>query len=58
MARALYARKRLALFDDVLSGLDGATQELIVERVFGPRGLLRRTGTTAVLAGHMGKSKA
>ncbi|KAF1972252.1 putative multidrug resistance protein [Bimuria novae-zelandiae CBS 107.79] len=52
IARAAYARKELAIFDDVLSALDMATQNRIFQRLFGPKGLLRRLGTTAVLATH------
>ncbi|KAH8200433.1 hypothetical protein TruAng_005396 [Truncatella angustata] len=52
IARAVYARKSLAIFDDVLSGLDSVTEEIIFQRVFGPAGLLRKTGTQAVLATH------
>ena len=52
IARAAYARKELAIFDDVLSALDMNTQNRIFQRLFGPKGLLRRLGTTAVLATH------
>ncbi|KAF4624072.1 hypothetical protein G7Y89_g14101 [Cudoniella acicularis] len=52
IARAIYARISLVVFDDVLSGLDVATKEHVFENVFGPRGLLRNTGTTVVLATH------
>ncbi|KAF2638302.1 putative ABC multidrug transporter [Massarina eburnea CBS 473.64] len=53
IARAAYARKELAIFDDVLSALDMTTQNLIFSRLFGSSGLLRRLGTTAVLANHV-----
>ncbi|KAE8393320.1 multidrug resistance-associated protein [Aspergillus alliaceus] len=52
IARAVYARKRIACFDDVLSGLDNATAQLVFDNVFGPAGLLRRLGCTAFLATH------
>ncbi|KAL1595346.1 hypothetical protein SLS60_010037 [Paraconiothyrium brasiliense] len=52
IARAAYAKKELAIFDDVLSALDMATQNRIFHRLFGPRGLLRQFGTTALLATH------
>ena len=52
IARAVYAKKELAVFDDVLSALDMATQNRIFQRLFGPRGLIRQLGTTAVLATH------
>ena len=52
IARAVYARNRLAIFDDVLSGLDPTTEKHVFEEVFGPRGLLRRQGTTIILSTH------
>lgn len=54
MARAVYARKRLAIIDDMLSGLDWATEEFVWDNIFGPRGLLRQHRTTIVLATHKG----
>ncbi|KAF7594636.1 hypothetical protein BBP40_008726 [Aspergillus hancockii] len=38
----VYARKRIACFDDALSGLDNATAQLVFDNVFGPARLLRR----------------
>lgn len=52
IARALYARTQLALFDDVLSALDARTSEHILTHVFGNQGLLRQHGVTVVLATH------
>ncbi|PWY88307.1 multidrug resistance-associated protein [Aspergillus heteromorphus CBS 117.55] len=52
IARAVYARKRIACFDDVLSGLDNATGRLVFNNVFGPAGLLRRLGCLVFLATH------
>lgn len=52
IARALYSRKKLAIFDDVLAGLDLVTERLMFQRVFGHDGLLRKIGTTVVLATH------
>jgi ABC-type nitrate/sulfonate/bicarbonate transport system ATPase subunit len=54
IARAVYARQKLAVFDDVFSGLDTITEELVFSRVFGQQGLLRQTGTTVILATHGG----
>lgn len=54
LARALYARKRLAVFDDVFSGLDKVTEQAVFTRVFSRTGLLRQTGTTIILATHSG----
>lgn len=52
VARAIYARKEIAIFDDVFSGLDATTQQLLFSRVFGVDGLLRSQKTTVVLATH------
>ncbi|KAK1755881.1 ABC multidrug transporter [Echria macrotheca] len=52
VARALYARKSIAIFDDVLTGLDAVTQDILLQRVFGPNGMLRKLGTVTILATH------
>ncbi|KAK4216710.1 ABC transporter [Rhypophila decipiens] len=52
IARALYSRKKTAVFDDVLSSLDAATKEHIFDKVFGPHGLFRVIGSTVVLFTH------
>lgn len=52
IARAVYSRKSLMLFDDVLSQLDRPTQIHIFAHLFGPGGLLREAGTSVVLATH------
>ncbi|KAJ5113968.1 hypothetical protein N7456_002502 [Penicillium angulare] len=52
IARAVYARRRIACFDDVLSGLDNSTSRTVFNNVFGPAGLLRRSGCTVFLATH------
>ncbi|KAK8062961.1 P-loop containing nucleoside triphosphate hydrolase protein [Apiospora hydei] len=52
IARAVYARKPLAILDDVLSGLDAVTEEHVFRGVFGREGLFRKSGTTVVLATH------
>ncbi|KAH8702423.1 multidrug resistance-associated protein [Talaromyces proteolyticus] len=52
IARAVYSRKNIACFDDVLSGLDNVTARLVFNNVFGPTGLLRRLGCTVFLATH------
>ncbi|KAJ5178366.1 ABC transporter integral membrane type 1 [Penicillium coprophilum] len=52
IARAVYARKRIACFDDTLSALDNATARLVFNNVFGSSGLLRRLGCTVFLATH------
>ncbi|GKT87234.1 ABC multidrug transporter [Colletotrichum tofieldiae] len=52
LARALYARKPIAVLDDVLSGLDAATHDIVTTRVFGADGLIRKLGMVAILATH------
>ncbi|UKZ46329.1 hypothetical protein TrVGV298_000530 [Trichoderma virens] len=52
IARAVYARKPVAIFDDVFSALDKATERIVFARVFSKDGLLRRSGTTVILATH------
>ncbi|EFX04947.1 ABC multidrug transporter [Grosmannia clavigera kw1407] len=53
MARALYmADTDLLVFDDVLSGLDALTESRVLQRVFGPDGLLRKRRATAILCTH------
>ncbi|KAK7747489.1 hypothetical protein SLS53_001744 [Cytospora paraplurivora] len=52
MARALYLETEFYLFDDTLSGLDADTEEQVFRRVFGPNGLIKRRGATAVLCTH------
>ncbi|KAK2600118.1 hypothetical protein QQS21_005133 [Conoideocrella luteorostrata] len=52
LARALFARRNINLFDDVLSGLDATTATQVFAYVFGPDGILKRNGSTVVLATH------
>ncbi|KID79154.1 ABC transporter atnG [Metarhizium brunneum] len=52
LARALYSRKPVVVIDDVLSGLDWITQRHVYNRVFAPKGLLRGSKTTVILATH------
>ncbi|PQE32692.1 ABC multidrug transporter protein [Rutstroemia sp. NJR-2017a WRK4] len=49
IARAVYARNDIALFDDVFNGLDATTKQRVFTRVFGGQGLLRRNESTVVL---------
>ncbi|KAH8723179.1 P-loop containing nucleoside triphosphate hydrolase protein [Phaeosphaeriaceae sp. PMI808] len=52
IARAVYARREMAVFDDVLSGLDSTTMNNVFQAVFGKDGLLRHSQTTILLATH------
>lgn len=56
IARALYAKKDLAIFDDVTNALDARTLRAVTEKVFGTNGLLRSRGSTVVLTTHSGES--
>jgi ABC-type multidrug transport system fused ATPase/permease subunit len=55
LARALYSRQRVFVLDDILSAIDAKTEALVVERLFGESGLLKRSGSTTILATHAGK---
>ncbi|PHH89568.1 hypothetical protein CDD83_5759 [Cordyceps sp. RAO-2017] len=48
-ARALYSRNATMILDDVLTGLDRATERSILDAVFSPHGLLRQLNSTVVL---------
>ena len=50
LARVVYSRKRIAVLDDVCSGLDATTEQQVWNNVFGPMGLLARHETTVVMA--------
>jgi ATP-binding cassette subfamily C (CFTR/MRP) protein 1 len=52
LARAVYARRDVIILDDVLSAIDGGTESLIVERLFGKNGILKTLGSTVILATH------
>ncbi|KAG9838787.1 putative ABC transporter, partial [Aureobasidium melanogenum] len=58
LARAVYARRDIMLLDDVLSALDVNTEETIIYRLLGPKGLLRKFGTTVLLVSHSQKAMA
>ena len=55
IARAVFARSRIAVFVDVFSGLDKATEQTVFERVFGREGLLRQSESTVILSTHSGE---
>ncbi len=52
----MYARNDFVVLDDVLSAIDARTEQLIVERLFGAEGILKKLGSTVVLATHAGES--
>ncbi|KAM5429329.1 hypothetical protein McanCB56680_000032 [Microsporum canis] len=55
-ARALYSRNPTMILDDVLTGLDRATERHILDEVFSSDGLLRKLKSTVVLSTNSGKS--
>lgn len=52
IARAVYARTKVAIFDDALSALDAATAAQVFTHIFGWQGILRRNGVAVILATH------
>ncbi|KAI8633154.1 putative ABC transporter [Xylariaceae sp. FL1651] len=52
LARALYSKHPLIVADDILSGLDVRTKQHVFDQVFGPKGLCKAEGLTAVLVTH------
>ncbi|KAJ5770022.1 uncharacterized protein N7511_002073 [Penicillium nucicola] len=52
IARAVYAKEKILLLDDVFSGLDGNTEESLFHNLFGPDGLLKESEVTVILATH------
>ncbi|KAF2480400.1 P-loop containing nucleoside triphosphate hydrolase protein [Neohortaea acidophila] len=50
LGRAVYARNRLVLLDDIFSGLDERAVGSISQRLLGPNGLFRAQRVTVVLA--------
>ncbi|RAL16194.1 ABC transporter [Aspergillus homomorphus CBS 101889] len=54
LARALYARPRIVLLDDIFSSIDATATEDIARSLFGENGLFRMMKTTVVLATHSG----
>lgn len=52
LARALFLETSLLVFDDIFSGLDADTEEIVFRQVFGPAGLVRQRGATVVLCTH------
>ncbi|KAI1762970.1 ABC transporter [Hypoxylon sp. FL1150] len=52
LARAVYSRRSIVVLDDVFSGMDSNTANLVTSRLLGRDGLFRQQQTTAVLATH------
>ncbi|KAI1270368.1 putative ABC transporter [Xylariaceae sp. FL1019] len=49
LARALFSKRDILLLDDTFSGLDGETEQLIFDNIFGPDGFAKRFKTTVIL---------
>jgi ATP-binding cassette subfamily C (CFTR/MRP) protein 1 len=52
LARAVYAKKELVILDDVFSGLDAETEELVFNRLLRKQGLLQQMQVTVLLVTH------
>ncbi|KAJ5817100.1 P-loop containing nucleoside triphosphate hydrolase protein [Penicillium robsamsonii] len=52
LARAVYARRKLLLLDDIFSALDRKTKDTIITRLLGVNGLLRKADWTIILVTH------
>ncbi|THC95864.1 hypothetical protein EYZ11_004642 [Aspergillus tanneri] len=52
LARALYSRQPLLLLDDIFSGFDSETEQLVIARLFSEGGFCQRENITTVLATH------
>ncbi|KAJ5186523.1 P-loop containing nucleoside triphosphate hydrolase protein [Penicillium cf. viridicatum] len=52
LARAVYARRKLLLLDNIFSALDRKTKTTIIARLLGVDGLLRKANSTIVLVTH------
>ncbi|KAJ5740717.1 hypothetical protein N7493_000589 [Penicillium malachiteum] len=50
LARAVYARRKIIILDDALSGLDATTENNIFYNLFGTMGLLKEIGTSVIIA--------
>lgn len=55
LARAVYARREMVLLDDVLSGLDNATENHVFYSLLGDNGLFRQMGSTVVVVSSSGR---
>lgn len=53
LARAVYARMKILIIDDIFSSLDQVTARAILKQLLGPAGLLRQWRTTVLIATHL-----
>jgi ATP-binding cassette, subfamily C (CFTR/MRP), member 1 len=54
LARAIYARRKIIILDDVFSGLDAETESKVFKNLLGSGGLLRQLHATVLLASSSG----
>lgn len=52
LARAVYAKKPIVILDDIFSGLDPVTENVIFQSLLGTDGIFRRRSQTVILATH------
>ncbi|RMZ87350.1 hypothetical protein DV736_g5417, partial [Chaetothyriales sp. CBS 134916] len=52
LARAVYSKADVLILDDVFSGLDNDTEELIFRKLFSRAGPLRKMNTTVIMVTH------
>lgn len=52
LARAVYSKRKTIILDDVFSGLDNDTEELIFQRLFARDGPIRRNRISVIMATH------
>ncbi|KAM7200841.1 hypothetical protein V8F20_005083 [Naviculisporaceae sp. PSN 640] len=55
LARAVYARRKIVILDDVLSGLDLGTENHVFHALFGEKGLCREVGSSVVMVSSSAK---
>lgn len=54
LARAVYARRKIIIMDDVLGGLDNTTEHHVFHSLLGQNGLLRQMNATVVIVSSSG----
>jgi len=52
LARALYSKCDILVLDDILSALDMRTEKIIVDKLFGSKGLFKKYGSTVIMVTH------
>jgi len=52
LARAVYSKLPTLILDDVFSAVDQDTAHLMLTRLLGPEGLLRKSKSTVIIATH------